>query len=375
MLMPELPHVSDFYIPGSRIPTDWNEHYARNGEINIALRQMGYVLTPEGIPHIDWDVAEYEACRAVGLRDDSTIVDVGCGKPNRLELWHLLGHTGGKIGIEPNVTQFDGRPYWQLQGGKPLLIDTSGRVIGSDKPILTPYDEDRNIFLIQGDANFMPFIQPGTIDLISFMFSFYHVDPSKQEPAIDLARELLAKMGGARTAEGVVDGIFSLATSGRHNKEKAREDELRIAHLLTRLLKTHVQPPEPLNSGFTSEKAKQLLSRKFRHLYCLEHKTNMVVIDDFSQGVYLRSHMSLRDKYRYKDLKGNDCYPSEGLFSSVVDMIVGGQIRDAVEDKLPFLDTISQSLFLASDRELKNLPPGFIEIRRPANWMLRQLTN
>lgn len=339
--------------PGTRQPTDWSEHYDEaDGPAKVAARRAVYDCLEPGIEPVNFEVEVIDALHYAGFSDTATVLDIGCSYPSFLELWQLCGHRGRLIGIEPNSKQFNGLPFWQ-----PQATDPNPAVLKSDgyKDKFGAFyklnegdsaKELEGVELFEADANYIP-LPDGTVDLASFMFSFYHVPKAKQGLALEEARRVLrASNHGA--------GILALATSGGDNKEAARKDEERIASLLSVVMKSSITPPEPLNSGFTSEDATVVLPEIFRHVYVFEHRAKIVINDSNSTHTYLNSHRSLRDKYRDE----NECMPPLVLFEKVLDAVVAARVEDAIIENGRFEDRLSQALFFASDETI-NLPEKF----------------
>lgn len=340
-----------------RQPTDWSEHYDEaDGPAKVAARRAVYDCLEPGVEPVNFEIEVIDALHHAGFSNTATVVDIGCSYPSFLEMWKLSGHFGELIGIEPNTKQFNGLPFWQPHGADATLaalkfqgdqekLDAFYKLNAGDSAT-----ELEGIDLFEADANFIP-LPDGTVDLASFMFSFYHVPKDKQAPALEEVRRVLrAGKDGA--------GILALATSGEDNKEVARQDELRIGKLLSLIMKTTVTPPEPLNSGFTSEDATLLLPKMFRYAYVYEYKTKIVINDRSSMHIYLNSHRSLLDKYRDKENK----MPEHFYFEKVLASVVGSKIEDDIMDNGKFEDTLSQALFFASDEPI-NLPEKFKPIK------------
>lgn len=328
-----------------RLQTDWSRHYdTPEGPRKVAARRAVYDCLEEGVEAVNFEIEVITALGMAGLRDTATIVDVGCSYPSFLELWQITGHKGRLIGIEPNTEQFNGLPFWQPLGADSGELKEEDRFKaffkrhGGAENLGMP-----NVELFEAHANYIP-LPNESADLVSFMFSFYHVPKEKQPTAIDEAKRVLVSQSGDE-----VTGVFALATSGNHNKEGIRENETKIAAVLSELMGMEIQPPEPLNSGFTSEDAEELLTKKFQYVAEFEHKARIVFDTPFHKAVLLNAYHSLHDKYRHK----SGITPDKRTFELATQNVVGEQLLAASIHGASVEDKLHQSLFIAGHSPLR----------------------
>jgi hypothetical protein len=342
----------------------WNQHYNDPlGSEKVEQRRAVYDCLRPGEHPVNFERELRAAAVHAGLDAGASIVDVGCSFPWFLLSWQGSGHTGRLVGIEPNTAQFNGLPYWEPKDGQ---HDPKSLLDGMPPDALELFfsqievenDALPGIHLFKSDANFIP-ATSGSVDLLSFMFSFYHVRKDRQLPAIIEARRVLRKDTSRQDALGRVSGMFALATSGNQNKRGIRENEIRIAAMLSELYGEEVTPPEPLNSGFTTEDARTVLPPSFRYVYEYLHETEMFIDSDDDVAVVIKAYKTLRDKYR----KTSGEFPDKLTFSLVLRECVELEMFERIDKGSETVDHISQSLFLASDREL-DLPDKYKELTK-----------
>ena len=319
---------------------------------------------------VDFDLELVNTLGHIGLSETATIVDIGCGYGDTLDMWELTGHKGRLIGIEPNSEQFNGRPFWQ-----PLATDEELEALkkaGNQSKINEYYvlhqgrrgSQFGRIELFEANANFLP-LPDGTVDLVTFMFSFYHILEEKQDAALDEAKRVLRQPtpGQGSNGDEEIAGILALATSGDNNKEGIRRNEAKIAAELSKLMETEIEPPDPLNSGFTTEDAENILPTKFKHVSVFKHDeehtgAKIVIKTKIQKDILFNGYRTLRDQYKHS----SGMIPSERMFEIALQKVVGKQIVEAEALGNYVEDQISQALFIASDQPLKRLPAKYLPV-------------
>jgi len=339
------------------VQTNWDAHYNQtDGALKVARRREVYSCLPPGEKPVYFDQVIIEAAETAGLSETATILDIGCSYPFDLKRWQEQSIARGMlyrtfIGIEPNIMQADGLNYWQPMPAAETTTHPLGRLALTREGVMF-----KGIQLIKTDANNL-LQEPGTVDLAAFNFSFYHIAKELQRPALDEVRRALRKTVDDQTK---VAGMLAISTSGNDNKAHMRHNELKIASLLSRALGSLVVPPEPLNAGFTTEDAEQLLPEVFEHVYKYEHPSGRIVIKNKRElAILMDAYRTLRDKYT--DPQGQA--PSEQAFESALRKIVKTEYDSARAEKRYVEDTLRQAAFIASDTP-KQMPAGFVDISR-----------
>jgi len=160
----------------------------------------------------------------------------------------------------------------------------------------------------------------------------------------------------------LVDGMMALSTSGNDNKNHMRQNEIHIAYVLSKLMSSTVTPPEPLNSGFTTEDAEVLLAQEFKYVYKFEHKAKIVIKTAEQKEIMLDAYRTLRDKYT--DARGRK--PDVATFEAALYSVVTKEFDRAARADTYVEDQLTQAAFFASDTP-KNLPKKFVLISSPLN--------
>lgn len=285
---------------------------------------------------VDFEQKTIETLGLVGIKGSEVIADVGTADGHFLQLLRLYGHTGELIGIEPNTQQFEHAPLWQPLDPDPLLelikaIHGPEAVKGFYQKLSTELATSLpdGIKLLEGHANYIP-LPNQSVDVMSALFSFYHVDTEKQPQAFAEIKRVLKQ-----------EGVFVLTTSSQDNKLGHRIFERAIAKSLG------VAKPPTMNSGFNTERAETELPKYFEYVYQFVNSATMLITNSDRLQAYLRSQRSLRDQY--------NPIPDEVAFERALNEIVASRIIALIKhgEKKQFTDIIRRSMFICSDRPLE----------------------
>jgi ubiquinone/menaquinone biosynthesis C-methylase UbiE len=186
------------------------------------------------------------------------------------------------------------------------------------------------IELYEGRAHDLALLESSSADNLFAMFMMYHLTTEQREQAFSEFKRVLKP-----------DGNIIIATSGASNKKRHREFEAAIGKALS------IQPPRPMNVGFTTEKATEEVPRYFKNVYVYCQNTSMIIgRSEESIQAYYDSIRSLRDQF--EPIPSEEDF-NEALYSEVDPAIYQAIIKDGV-----FTDTIQRSLIIASDDELND---------------------
>lgn len=266
-------------------------------------------------------------------RGDEDVVDLGAADGSLL--WLLArahDHKGVRIGVEPNISQAEGR-------GQELNLDTLRRGIahafGRDvsveaedlilENLARPKDEKLNI--IEGTASSIP-LGDSQADIVTAMYMFYHIPEAEQPRAFDEIKRVLRP-----------DGVLALATSGLENKLVHRLLERDIANFLV-----DTDAPTAMNTGFNTERAEVELIKKFEHVYLTKQDSLMIIDDDYKLDAYLSSLRSLRNQFTPE--------PTSAQFEAALATVVTPKIMQTIAKNGRFVDVIQRSLFVCSGKVL-----------------------
>ncbi len=274
----------------------WNSHYnSPDGKAKVEARQKYYWCLPPGEYPPDYDLEMLSGAQEAGIGPDATIADIGCSFPHFLELWKLLGHQGRLVGVEPNIMQFDGLPYWKpLSAAHKLLEleiarDTTGN---GDFYISEQGDGTKSvdgIELYQSDAGNLPF-EDNTIDFAAAMWSLYQLNEAEILPALHHI--------DSKLKEG---GIFGAALSGKANKPNLQKFMSDFAIFMSQQIGRNVTSPPPLQEGCTTEKGIAMLSQVFEYVAHKHFSQELVVYDDLSVGFLTGAILSFSDRFLSED--------------------------------------------------------------------------
>ncbi|MDO8265873.1 MAG: methyltransferase domain-containing protein [Candidatus Saccharibacteria bacterium] len=326
----------EFQIVGAM--SDWNSHYDNpDGFAKVAARRSVYDLVGEGVRIIDWDQEAINLLGFFGILREIEFADIGCSFPHLLEKMINAGYRGKNngplYGVEPNTQQFGKLGYWEPQ-------DKNAGVSRLENLRLREGSHLNGIKLLRATAQELPF-DDDALDVASLMFSAYHIPESKQGKAFDELKRVLRS-----------NGLLLLATSGNDNKKGMRVNETKIAECLSEILKREVIAPEPLNSGFTSEKAVEVLGSKFDNVINFNHKFIIVISDKKRARIILDAYRSLIDMYKFADQQGSEDRVTKENFDVALQKVVLSGIERAISNGRFVTDTAVQDLFVASDSGL-----------------------
>lgn len=283
---------------------------------------------------------DFEALVAdsLGLHSsDKDIVDVGTADGGFLYRLRWEYEAAGSLtGIDPNISQFniDHTPKSPIFMSlvKTALDGYFGRS-SSEEDLLKSLSLPENqspVNLLEGRAHDLSKLKDDSADLLTAMFMLYHVAQDERDVAFSEFKRVLKP-----------EGVFVIATSGNDNKRQHRIFEQAIAEQLG----PSVIPPQPMNAGFTTEKASLLIPEHFKHVYRFDQATNMRIGDTMrSLLVYYDSLRSLRNQYQPE--------PTEKAFDGAIKDTAQKTILKAILGNGVFLDIIRRSLFMASDSPL-----------------------
>jgi ubiquinone/menaquinone biosynthesis C-methylase UbiE len=285
---------------------------------------------------------------SLALRGDETVVDIGAADGSLLQRMQVeFGHHGRLIGVEPNFSQVESTPIWKPLDKDMVVRGLNGAVSKLKGLDSTPKfmeelaanlsrDASDNIELLEGDANHIP-LPDTSADVLLAMFMLYHVPTHKQHAALDEFKRVLRP-----------DGVFVMATSDGDNKRGHRFLEDMLAQRMG------ILKPKEMNSGFTTEKAVDVVPNHFRHTYVFSQLTRMVIDSPYKAMCYLNSLRSLRDQFQP--------IPLEEDFEAHLQMVVAPILARSLRLNGAFIDQISRSVIIGSDRILKLDPSVFREI-------------
>lgn len=348
--------MTDAVSGNSERPSGWTPQYqSPEGRARIESRRLVYDCIREGEELFDYDGEVIRALGHMAIGKQATLVDIGCGYPAFMERLVLEGYAEeNMIGIEPNSDQFVGLPFWQPLAADPILQELKRR---GDYDALqkfyrlqagTATVRPGGIRLIQGSADFVP-LPDNSVDVVGFMSSLYAVDEAKQPGALAEAQRIQKDTG-----------LTVVTTSGEDNKRGIRENEPRIAQLLSAITGREIFAPPKVNAGFTSEKAAAILPRYYRHVYAYHHSQDLVFDDSYDVSILLNSYRSLYGMYVDAQGQGVDKH----LFETALLATLGDAINAVLDAGLPIVDHSLRSIFIASQQP-KQLPLEYIELTAP----------
>lgn len=320
----------------------WNEHYnTPEGKQKVDLRQTYYWCVEPGEYPTDYDAEVIQAAYMAGLDTNATIVDIGCSFPKFLELWQETGHTGRLIGVEPNYRQFNDLPYWKPLKAAQKVIELMDATEPAQNGELYVADWGKSkviegVELFHTDAGNLP-VADKSVDLATAMWCLYQIDEESQVPALNHIASKLKP-----------EGMFAATLSGAQNKPAFIRLTEKLAHFMSELNQTTILPPPPLQDGFTSEKAAQVLPSIFSYVYTKHIRQPLIVHDTLSMTFMFNALLSLAD--RFVDDTGNPI--AEQVLRDHVLMyfreVLGPQIR---EGKF-FHDQTDRTIFFCSQQPL-----------------------
>lgn len=343
------------------LPEQLETQFDIHGPARVAARKLVYELTVSDQGHFDFDNEFVLALNVADVRRDARIADIGCAYPYTLMELLLAGYIGELYGVEPNVAQFGGFPFWEptTSGSLKSVVSHPNDIAKlntayrTSAHIVTP---DR-IKLIKGEANELPL--DGAFDVISFLLSLAQVRSDKQLLAIQLAKSKLRD-----------EGIVVVGTGGAQNKRGTTaqpgiiEKETMVAEIATELLGDSVMPPDPINAGCTTENMEVLLGKLWKYAYAYKHVGNIVVKSSFDLEIVMNSVRSMRD--RFKTLDGRKLHHEvyDELFEEALFKAFSTEIEAVRLGRIATLGQTHRALGIASDRELKVDTTKFVEIPR-----------
>jgi ubiquinone/menaquinone biosynthesis C-methylase UbiE len=316
---------------------DINRNYAESSA-NVRARFEVYSYA---YPYIELEDKAISTLRNLGkLPLGATVLDVGTADAalhERLVIEH--GHEGEFWGIDPNTKQFamltnlifspeDWLSQKQSKRELPIDLDQMARMQEQGQQYITHMIG--NLILREGRAENLDFIKDNSVDALFAMFMLYHLSsPARQRAFTEFTRV---------TKE---DGVVIVATSGSDNKQMHRLLEQAIAGLL------NIQAPQPMNTGFTTEKAKEELPTHFNHVYMFNQKSEIQIRDNHGIEVYLRSLRSLRDQFKP--------IPSEDDYNNALNEIIMPVLREHIHENGVFIDKAHRTIALCTSKPLPGI--------------------
>ena len=326
----------------------WNEQYnTPEGSAKVSARKAYYHCVKPGELPPDWDGITIQDAQYAGITDNATIVDVGCSYPHYLQTWQLTGHKGRLIGVEPNFRQFNGLPYWKpLKAARKVIELTEAQDPTGQNDLYVPdWGQAKHVSgieLYQTDAGNLP-LRDHSADAVFAMWSLYQLPPDTQQQALEHIDSKLKP-----------EGLFAATLSGNNNKLQLVEIGNKIARLMSDMIGQEVIPPPALQSGFTAEKAAEVLPRVFKHVYQKRIKQDLVVYDTLSLMYARNAVLSLAD--RFVD-RHNKAFPPN-LVQEYIDGYFSHILWPSIENGQPFRDQADRSVFFCSQQPLDGLPIG-----------------
>lgn len=336
---------------------EWEKQFnVVHGHGLIATRQFVYNLLPRGEVAPDYAGEIHEAAVYAGVSEHASIVDAGCSFPRDLLLWKLARHLGALVGYDKNPKQFQAFSIFH-----PAKIPASSApfklreefIQKSDFEIWKGRDEYAGISLIEASAAYTP-IADRSVDLITASFVWQQLDKSEQSPAIIEAKRMLKNAENYPDSDGQQSGIFAMSTSDSDNKQLMHENETKIATVLSQILGRTIYPPVPLQEGFTTEKALEVMAENFNFVYVKKFKQDIVADSEGAKQILLNAYRTLGK--HYVDDGGNEISTDELEFALRV--VPSAQIDDALRKGNAVIDKMRRAIIFASDKPI-NLPEEY----------------
>lgn len=276
---------------------------------------------------------ETKILESIGLLGSETWVDVGTANGQFLKLIESCGHQGDLIGVEPNTGQFNHALRWEPINPDPV-IEKLESVLGHTAAALIAEDyssetsSSKRIKLLKGTADSLP-VETSSAHVVSVKGVMYHVPERKQDKAFQEFQRVLRP-----------DGLFILTTTGMENKINHRKFEQKIANYMP--VKTRA--PDLMNAGFNSQRASNVLPRRFSNVKMLRNASEIVINSEVRLEAYLNSLRSLRDQF--------DPIMDENTFEEALDYVVVPEIEHDINKYGEFVDLASHSISVCSRQPL-----------------------
>jgi len=279
----------------------------------------------------------------LGLKSNETVVDVGTADGNFLKRLEIeYGHTGLLLGVEPNYTQANKQePAWDPMSTGELAkslsmnrnrskIENIGASMLQD--IIKTFDENEpyKFNIVAATADAIP-LKSNIAGAVTGFSVLYHLKKDDRPVAFNEFKRLGDRFAGS--------------TSGETNKANHRLIEQEIGEYLSQIgIETTV--PAPMNTGFTTEKAKLELPQYYTNVYMVEQNCKMLINTAFRAERYLNSLMSMWNQF--DPVPPEEAY-REILLSRVYPMINRVMLNNPDRS---FIDHISRSAFICSDEPI-----------------------
>jgi ubiquinone/menaquinone biosynthesis C-methylase UbiE len=325
------------FNPYEAIPEDIDRNYARSAA-NVRARFEVYKYAADPL---DVEEKALDSLELIGkLSTHSTVMDVGTADAALLDILRINhGHEGPFWGIDPNTNQFINydrfdfkeEDWAQLEQAKktpPIDLEALKKIQAESRAEFRPFLN--NVRLLEGRAQDLGTFEDDSVDVLFAMFMLYHLPRPERNLAFQGFRRVLRP-----------PGVFVVATSGQYNKKEHREFERLIAEELG------IQPPAPMNAGFTTEKAQEEVPKFFRHFYLLDHQSEIQLEREGAVWSYISSLKSLRDQFKP--------VPEVLYFEEAIKRIVIPSIAKQRQSKGYFTDYAHRSLGFGSDEPLDGL--------------------
>lgn len=255
------------------------------------------------------------------------------------------------IGIDPNDRQFKKPDEYRLKrdaydmmpeeiitylqksqsNGNFMEINKEGLEVQL-KQLQTDFLSKRMQLIKGSGEDLKQYVKDGSVKLLFALFVLYHFTTEQRQTAYSEFSRVLAK-----------DGMGIIATSGNEfdgtgNKDKLRDLEKFVAEFYG------IDPPQPMNAGYTAKQARAELTEAFRYVYVFEHSGEVVIENEEQLDIYFNSLRSLANQFEPE--------LAEDKLNEIIEGALKPMVLNEVDTKGCYTDSVRRDIYVFSNQAI-----------------------